>query len=342
MPTGIPGASPFGTMPGGSMPRPTEEEEEADVDMKTTENPLDAQKAPLEPSEERSIVLHEDKEYFVSADVLYPEAEVLVQDEDTQPIEQPIIAPVKSEVYQYMETTMPKTSFSFQFLTSLMDHPTLIRHIAVVGHIHHGKTSLLDTLVAETHPEHPAFAPTRPQQPRYTDARHDEHTRAISIKSTPLSLVLPTLRGKSHLLNLLDCPGHLQLTDESTAAMRLADGVLLCVDAAEGVMLHTRLLLEHALSTTDHALPIVVVLTKIDRLILELKLPPRDAYRKLEHVLAEINSILDRAAFGRGRVSPELGNVVFASGLFGFSFTLESFATMYAEYHAPKKGRKLG
>ena len=70
----------------------------------------------------------------------------------------------------------------------------------------------------------------------------------------------------------------------------------------------------------------------MDRLILELKLPPQDAYYKLLHTLEEVNNII--SAFrtpkfnkqGPYRISPELGNVCFAAGQHGWSFTLESFA----------------
>ncbi len=71
----------------------------------------------------------------------------------------------------------------------------------------------------------------------------------MSIKSMPVTLVLPDLRGKSFLFNIFDTPGHVNFSDEVTAAIRLSDGVVLFVDAAEGVMLNTERLVGRRLAT---------------------------------------------------------------------------------------------
>jgi U5 small nuclear ribonucleoprotein component len=65
--------------------------------------------------------------------------------------------------------------------------------------------------------------------------------REISVKSSLMSLVLPTTAGKSHLIHFLDTPGHVNFVDEVAAAVRLVDGVVLVVDVVEGVR-PTRLL----------------------------------------------------------------------------------------------------
>lgn len=81
----------------------------------------------------------------------------------------------------------------------------------------------------------------------------------------------------------------MNFSDEATAAMRMVDGVVLFVDAAEGVMLNTERLLKHAI---QEKLAVTVCINKIDRLILELKLPPQDAYFKLKHIIDEINGLI--------------------------------------------------
>ncbi|ETO11090.1 U5 snRNP-specific protein [Reticulomyxa filosa] len=82
-----------------------------------------------------SVVLHEDKEYYETAQERYPGVETVVHEEDTQPLEQPIIAPIKHKCFQLIETSLPKTTFSYKFLAGLMDMPALIRNVALVGYV---------------------------------------------------------------------------------------------------------------------------------------------------------------------------------------------------------------
>lgn len=81
---------------------------------------------------------------------------------------------------------------------------------------------------------------------------------------------------------------------------------------------------------------LVLVVNKVDRLIIELKLPPADAYFKLLHTIEEVNAVIEAntpAGQKKQRLSPELGNVCFASGQHGWSFSLTSFAQLYSERH---------
>ena len=85
--------------------------------------------------------------------------------------------------------------------------------------------------------------------------------------------------------------GHVNFNDEVTAAMRLADGVLLVVDSVEGVMLVTEKAIKQA---CQEGLPICLLISKVDRLITELKVPPNDAYFKLRHTIDEVNSLIQK------------------------------------------------
>lgn len=136
---------------------------------------------------------------------------------------------------------------------------------------------------------HHLFDPFVFSQFRYTDTLYTEQERGVSIKSAPITVVMQDLKSKSYLMNFYDTPGHVNFSDEVSAAIRLCDGAILFVDAAEGVMLNTERLLKHAL---QNGLTIAVCINKIDRLLLELKLPPQDAYYKIRQILDEINGII--------------------------------------------------
>lgn len=278
---------------------------------------------------ENRIVLHEDKKYYPDSEEVYPGVKTVTLDEDAQDLSEPIIKPVKPKSFSILQKESPPLVYESDYVASLMQTPTLIRNIAMIGQLHHGKTLFVDTLVSATHidPWDPA------KEVRYTDTRKDEQERELSIKSTAVSLVLENIKSKSYLLNILDCPGHVNFSDETTAALRAADGVVLMVDAVEGVMLNTERLIKHTLQAN---LPLCLVINKMDRLILELKLPPQDAYFKLQQILEEVNNIIAAHATETvkyQRISPELNNVCFASGQHGWSFTLESFAALYCTRH---------
>jgi 116 kDa U5 small nuclear ribonucleoprotein component len=181
---------------------------------------------------------------------------------------------------------LPETVYKKDFLVDMTNHPELIRNVAIVGHIHHGKTSFIDCLVEQMHPD---FYRYEDRDVRYTDTLFIEQQRGCSIKTQPVALIMQSSRNKSYLLNVFDTPGHVNFSDECTAAFRLVDGVLILVDVHEGMMLNTERLIRHAI---QERLPITICLNKIDRLILELKLPPADAYAKLKFTLDQINNFV--------------------------------------------------
>ena len=282
-----------------------------------------------EENPETAIVLAEDKKYYPTAEEVYgPGTETLVMDEDAQPLEEPIIAPIKDKRVEVREKDRLDMLVSEEYLVGMSRNPNLIRNVAVAGHLHHGKTTFMDMLVEQTHDV--KFEWSGDKQLRYTDTRLDEQDREVSVKAVPMCLPLCAASGKHLVFNLMDTPGHVNFSDEVTASYRLADSVLLVVDAVEGVMCNTERLIRHA---AKERLPVVVFVNKIDRLILELKLPPADAYHKIRHVLEEINAVIE-AAYGPDEdcpfADPVKGTVCFGSALYGWSFTLESFARLYA------------
>nr|XP_061805606.1 116 kDa U5 small nuclear ribonucleoprotein component isoform X2 [Nerophis lumbriciformis] len=263
------------------------------------------------------VVLHEDKKYYPTAEEVYgPEVETIVQEEDTQPLTEPIIKPVRHKQFTLMEQELPTTVYDMEFLADLMDSTELIRNVTLCGHLHHGKT-------------HPEIRKRDDIDLRYTDILFTEQERGVGIKSTPVTMVLPDSRGKSYLLNIMDTPGHVNFSDEVTSSIRISDGVVLFIDAAEGVMLNTERLIKHAV---QERMAITICINKVDRLIVELKLPPTDAYYKLRHIVDEVNGLLNTYSTDENLVvSPLLGNVCFASSQYSICFTLGSFAKIYAD-----------
>ncbi|KYK57599.1 hypothetical protein DCS_04610 [Drechmeria coniospora] len=282
-----------------------------------------------------AVILHEDKQYYPTAQQIYgEEVETRVEDEDAQPLTEPIIAPVEIKKFNIEEADLPPVFFDRGFMSDLMNFPEQTRNVALAGHLHHGKTAFMDMLVMETHDISDRLdrrsGRKRDEKLRYTDTHILERERGISVKSAPMSLVLQSTKGKSHLVNIIDTPGHVNFVDEVAASLRLVDGVCLVVDVVEGVQVNTEQIIKHAVLQD---MPMTLIINKMDRLILELKLPPKDAYFKLKHVVEEVNTAIANAAPAKAvsnRISPEKGNVLFACTDFGWCFTIQSFAKMYA------------
>ncbi|SGY25731.1 BQ5605_C018g08661 [Microbotryum silenes-dioicae] len=317
--------------------------------------PLPAMEVDDIPSS-NAVILHDDKTYYPSASAIYGEGvETMVQEEDAQPLSKPIIEPIKIRNFRAGTTEGPERRWDDDFMLMLASNADMIRNVAVVGHLHHGKTSLIDMLVTESHKID--IEADRPL--RFTDTHSLAEARNISIKSSPVSLVLPNSRGKHYLVNLIDTPGHVNFIDEVASGIRIADAAVVVVDAVEGVMLTTTTAVQHLVAAGVPITCVVrvqikvdllterklthpktglhsLVVNKVDRLILELRLPPADAYFKLKQTIEEVNTVISEInPDPKLRVSPELGNVSFASAQMGWCFTLKSFAKLYADTYGP-------
>lgn len=163
-------------------------------------------------------------------------------------------------MWQVADKGILPTIASPEFLCGLLKTPSLVRNVSLVGHLHHGKTLIMDMLVEATHLTVKTLNDESERHMRFTDTRLDEQQRMISIKAMPMSLVLENSDGKSYVCNIMDAPGHVNFSDEMTAAMRLSDGVVLVVDAVEGVMVNTERAIKHAF---EQRLPICMVINKV-------------------------------------------------------------------------------
>ena len=128
-----------------------------------------------------------------------------------------------------------------------------IRNLAIVAHIDHGKTTLIDSIfrAAQTFNDHTQVAE------RVMDSGALERERGITIRSKPC-----TVEWKGYLINIIDTPGHADFSGEVERILSTVDSVILIVDANEGPMPQTRYVLQHALSIGMKPL---VFINKVDR-----------------------------------------------------------------------------
>jgi GTP-binding protein len=134
-----------------------------------------------------------------------------------------------------------------------MTNPPPLRNLAIVAHVDHGKTTLVDALLRSTG----VFRANQVVADRVLDSMDQERERGITILAKAASVRWRDLR-----VNLVDTPGHADFGGEVERALALVDGILLLVDAAEGPLPQTRYVLSKAL---ERNLPTVVVINKVDR-----------------------------------------------------------------------------
>src|SRR4249919_3521278 len=134
-----------------------------------------------------------------------------------------------------------------------MKRPTQLRNVAIVAHVDHGKTTLVDAMLRQSG----TFAERAIPIDRVMDSNDQERERGITILAKAASVDWKGIR-----INLVDTPGHSDFGGEVERALTMVDGVVLLVDAAEGPLPQTRYVLSKALAS---GLPAVVVLNKVDR-----------------------------------------------------------------------------
>jgi GTP-binding protein len=126
----------------------------------------------------------------------------------------------------------------------MLTERTDLRNIAIIAHVDHGKTTLVDGLLRQSH----TFRENQQVAERVMDSNDLERERGITIlaKNTAITLNDPKT-GKPVKINIVDTPGHADFGGEVERVMNMVDGVLLLVDAAEGPMPQTRFVLKKAL-----------------------------------------------------------------------------------------------
>ncbi|KAJ4491631.1 hypothetical protein C8J55DRAFT_504709 [Lentinula edodes] len=232
-------------------------------------------------------------------------------------------------------------------------NPLFIRNLTTLGHVDHGKTTLMDSLLASNN----IISARMAGKIRYMDSREDEQERGITMEASAVGLKYRVKDGDMYVLNMIDTPGHVDFQSEVSTASRLCDGALILVDVVEGVQTQTTSLLRQAYQ--DQLTPILV-LNKIDRMIMELKLTPEEAYERLARVVEDVNVVMgglwggermkkadndtDTGVDASGGVTtkddeeddsgiyfdPAQGNVIFASAIDSWGFRPSHFARIFA------------
>src|SRR5690242_13847840 len=156
-----------------------------------------------------------------------------------------------------------------------------IRNIAIIAHVDHGKTTLVDGMLRQSG----IFRENQEVAERVMDSNDLERERGITILAKNTALFF---RGTK--INIVDTPGHSDFGGEVERALRMVDGVVLLVDASEGPLPQTRYVLQKALAAK---LPPVVVLNKIDR----ADARPKEVLNEIYDLFIDLDATEDQLDF---------------------------------------------
>lgn len=171
-----------------------------------------------------------------------------------------------------------------------------LRNIAIIAHVDHGKTTLVDKLLRATD----AFRANQQVEDRVLDSNDQERERGITILAKNISIEYKNVK-----INVIDTPGHADFGGEVERVLKMADGALLLVDAFEGPMPQTRFVLRHAI---DAGLSIMIVVNKIDR----PGASPEKAYNDCLDLMADLGATDEQLEFA-------MEHVVYASAMNGLA-----------------------
>ncbi len=204
-------------------------------------------------------------------------------------------------------------------IKELMHQPDRIRNMGIVAHIDHGKTTLSDNLLAGAGMISEELAGRQ----LYLDFDSQEQERGITINSASVSMV-HEYKGEDYLINLIDTPGHVDFGGEVTRAMRAVDGVIVVVDAVEGIMPQTETVLRQALK--ENVKPVLFV-NKVDRLIRELEVTPEEMQKRFVKVISDVNKFIKAVnpqKYEEWKLDVTNGSVAFGSALYNWAVSVPS------------------
>ena len=168
--------------------------------------------------------------------------------------------------------------------------PQKIRNIAVIAHVDHGKTTLVDFMLKQFN----AFRENEAemQQTTILDSNPLERERGITIlaKNTAINYKPASPQGGDYKINIIDTPGHSDFSGEVERTLNMADGALLIIDAFEGPMPQTKFVLKKAL---EMGLKIIVIINKVDKKLANIP----DSFEKTNDLFLELATDSDQLNF---------------------------------------------
>jgi len=195
-------------------------------------------------------------------------------------------------------------------IPEMMRNTERIRNIGIVAHIHHGKTTLSDNLLAAAGMISNELAGKQ----LYLNFDEQEQARLLTINNADVTIV-HEFNNENYLINLIDTPGHVDFGGDVTRAMRAVDGAVVVVCAVEGVMAQTETVLRQALR--EKVKPILFI-NKVDRAIKELQLTSEALQKRFNAIITEVNELIRKMApeefVDEWSVDPRDGSVAFGSG----------------------------
>ncbi|MCD6434483.1 MAG: GTP-binding protein, partial [Candidatus Diapherotrites archaeon] len=213
---------------------------------------------------------------------------------------------------------MAKKEDIVKLAQKLMNNRENIRNMGIVAHIDHGKTTLTDSLIAASGLMSEELAGKQ----LVMDYEDQEQERGITINAANISL-LHNYNGEDYLINLIDTPGHVDFGGDVIRAMRAVDGVILVVDAVEGVMPQTETVIRQALRELVKP---VLFINKVDRLINELQLTQEQMQQKFVKVISQVNQLIRANSpeefKDKWKVSVEDGSVCFGSAYYKWAVSV--------------------
>ena len=220
----------------------------------------------------------------------------------------------------YLSTTVTMSRVDPNHLADLQMQTANIRNFCILAHVDHGKTTLSDSLVCSNG----VISPKLAGKIRFLDSTEEEQQRGITMHSSAISLLfqpddrkgsaqpppsaaiatidsidgssstitppheIPAVPAVEYLINLVDSPGHIDFSSDVSTATRLCDGALIVIDVLEGLCTQTHAVLFKALK--ERMCP-CLILNKIDRLVLEMKLTPCEAFHHLRRIVENANAL---------------------------------------------------